>query len=59
MRARTREDEPPVADNEPTLVCLSCGDTMKYLRTIPRLGARPERLVFACPSCKEVEAKKI
>jgi hypothetical protein len=59
MRACTREGEPWVAGNEPTLVCLSCGDNMKYFRTIPRIGVNPERLLFLCPSCKEVETKKI
>jgi hypothetical protein len=30
---------------------------MKNVRTIPKLGVRPEQLVFACPSCNEVETK--
>ncbi len=38
--------------------CPSCGDTMKVSRTIPKLGVRPERLIFICPSCKEVAAKR-
>ena len=31
------ERSPPVPGNTPTLVCLSCGDTMEHLRTIPNL----------------------
>jgi hypothetical protein len=42
----------------PTLICPSCGDTMNHDRTIPQLGVLPELLVFICPSCKEVAAKK-
>ena len=45
--------------NTPTLVCLSCGDTMKYLRTIPKLGARREKLIFVCPSCKGFDTKEM
>jgi hypothetical protein len=41
------------------LVCPSCGDTMKHLRTIQKLGVRPEKLIFVCPSCKEVETKEL
>jgi len=52
------ERSPPVAGNTPTLVCLSCGDTMKYLRTIPKLGARRETLIFVCPSCKGFDTKE-
>jgi hypothetical protein len=32
---------------------------MKQCRTIPKLGLRPEQLIFVCPSCKEVEAKEL
>jgi hypothetical protein len=39
-------------DSARTIVCLSCGDTMKHLRTLPRLGVRLEKLIFVCPSCK-------
>jgi hypothetical protein len=53
------ERSPPVPDNAPTLVCLSCGDTMKHLRTFPKLGVRPERLIFVCPSCKAVDTKEL
>ena len=28
------------------------------LGTIPKLGVRPEQLIFICPSCKEVAAKR-
>jgi ubiquitin C-terminal hydrolase len=47
-----------VPDNALSPVCLSCGDTMRHFRTIPKLGVCPELLVFHCPSCYEVEAKK-
>jgi hypothetical protein len=52
------ERSPPLADTTPTLVCLSCGDTMKQLRTIPKLGVRPEQLIFVCPSCNGVDTKE-
>ncbi len=42
----------------PSLVCPSCGDTMRVSGTIPKVGVRPEQLVFLCPSCKEVAAKR-
>ena len=42
----------------PSLVCPSCGDTMRVCGTIPEVGVRPEQLVFLCPSCKEVVAKR-
>ena len=53
------ERSPPVPRNTPTIVCLSCGDTMKYLRTIPKLGARREKLIFVCPSCKGFDTKEL
>ncbi len=53
------ERSPLIPDNTPTLVCLSCGDTMKHLRTIPKLGVRPETLIFVCPSCKGVGTKEL
>ena len=49
----------PVLNSTRTLVCLSCGDTMKHLRTLPKLGVRPEKLIFVCPSCKEVHTKEL
>jgi hypothetical protein len=53
------ERPPPVSDNTPTLVCLSCGDTMKLLRAIPKLGVRAEQLIFLCPSCKGVDTREL
>jgi len=53
----TIERSPAVRDSTPTIVCFSCGDTMKHFRTIPKLGVRPEQLIFVCPSCKEVDTK--
>jgi len=55
----TIERSPPIPDYTPTIVCLSCGDTMKHLRTIPKLGVRLEKLIFVCPSCKEVDTKEV
>jgi hypothetical protein len=52
------ESPHPVRDSTRTLVCLSCGDTMKHLRTLPKLGVRPEKLIFVCPSCKAVDTKE-
>ena len=40
------ECPPLVPDNTPILVCPSCGDTMKHLRTIPKFGARLEQFIF-------------
>jgi Zn finger protein HypA/HybF involved in hydrogenase expression len=48
-----------VTDRGPTIVCRSCGDTMKHFRTIPRLGVRLEQFMFRCPSCKGVETKEL
>jgi hypothetical protein len=54
------ERSPPIVpDNPPTLACLSCGDAMEFVRTIPKLGILPELLVFHCPSCKEVDTKEL
>ena len=55
----TVERSPPIPDYTPTIACLSCGDTMKHLRTIPKLGVRPEKLIFVCPSCNEVDTKEL
>ena len=55
----TVERSPPIPDYRPTIVCLSCGDTMKHLRTIPKLGVRPEKLIFVCLSCNEVDTKEL
>jgi hypothetical protein len=49
---------PPLApDNTSILVCPSCGDTMKHLRTIPKLGVRLEQFIFVCPSCEEIDKR--
>jgi hypothetical protein len=32
---------------------------MQHLRTIPKLGARLEQFMFACPSCEKVETKEV
>jgi hypothetical protein len=49
---------PAVIDDTPTLVCLSCGDTKKPIRTILKLGVYPDMLVFVCPSCNDVETRE-
>jgi hypothetical protein len=54
----TNERSPLVPDGEPTIVCRSCGDTMKHFRTISRLGVRPEQFMFRCPSCNGVDTKQ-
>jgi hypothetical protein len=53
------ECSPLVPDNAPILVCPSCGDTMRHLRTIPKPGTRLEQLIFVCPSCQQVETKEV
>ena len=53
------ERAPLVPDSTRILVCLSCGDTMKHLRTIAKFGVRPKKLIFVCPSCKEVDTTKL
>jgi hypothetical protein len=52
------ESSPAVPDMTPTMLCLSCGDTMKHLRTIAELGVRPKQFIFVCPSCKGVDTKE-
>ena len=42
-----------------TMVCLCCGDTMSHFSTILKIGVRPERLIFVCPSCKGVDNKEL
>jgi hypothetical protein len=32
---------------------------MKHSRTISKLGVRPARLIFVCPSCKAVDYKEL
>ena len=53
------ERSPPVPDRAPTILCPSCGDTMKHSRTISELGVRPEQFIFVCPSCKGVDTKEV
>jgi hypothetical protein len=48
-----------VPDRGPTIVCRSCGDTMKHFRTIAKLGVRPEQFMFRCPSCKGVDTRQV
>ena len=44
------ECPPLVPDNTPV---------MRHFRTIPKLGARLEQLMFACPSCEQIETKEV
>jgi predicted metal-binding protein len=53
------ERSPTAPGNMPTLVCRSCGDTMQHLRTIPKLGARRETLIFVCHSCEGFDTKEM
>jgi predicted RNA-binding Zn-ribbon protein involved in translation (DUF1610 family) len=53
------ERSPPHPTEPPTMVCPSCGDTMKHVRTIAKLGVRSEQLIFVCPSCNAVDSKKL
>ena len=46
-------------DRGPTIVCRSCGDTMKHFRTISRFGVRLEQFMFRCPSCNEVDTREV
>jgi predicted RNA-binding Zn-ribbon protein involved in translation (DUF1610 family) len=55
--SRAIERSPQLRGSASTLVCLSCGDTATHAQTIPKLGVRPELMVFVCPSCKGVEAR--
>jgi hypothetical protein len=55
----TIESPAPIPASTRTLVCHTCGDTMKHLRTLPKLGVRPKKLIFVCPSCKEVETREL
>ena len=50
---------PPVRDTALTMLCVSCGDTMRHFRTIAKLEMRPEQLIFVCPSCKGVDNKEL
>jgi hypothetical protein len=53
------ERSPPTPNSRPTIICLSCGDTMKHFRTISKLGVRQEQRIFVCPSCKGVDTKEV
>jgi hypothetical protein len=53
------ERSPLVPDKGLTIVCPSCGDTMKHFRTIAKLGVRPKQHMFVCPSCKGVDTKEL
>ena len=53
------ERPPLVPDRGLTIVCRCCGDTMKHFRTILKLGVRPEKFMFRCPSCKGVDTKEV
>ena len=53
------ERSPLVSDKGRTMVCRSCGDTMRHFRTISRFGVRPEQFMFRCPSCKGVDTKQV
>ncbi|HEX3939508.1 MAG TPA: hypothetical protein VHX43_18555 [Xanthobacteraceae bacterium] len=56
--ARTVELMPRVLDRTPTMLCVSCGDTMKHSRTIEKIGVRPEQFIFICPSCQGVDSRE-
>ena len=49
---------PRIIDRTPTMLCICCGDTMKHSGTVARLGVRPKRFIFVCPSCSGVDAKE-
>jgi len=54
------ERSPPYpAGTPPTIVCVCCGDTMKRVRTIAKLGMRPEQFIFLCPSCKGIDTREV
>jgi hypothetical protein len=55
----TVEGSTAVPGNLLSLVCLTCGDTMKAVREIPKLEGHPGLLVLKCPSCNEVETKRM
>ena len=39
-------------------ICPRCGHLMTLVRTVPKLSALPELLIFRCPACNEVETKE-
>ena len=44
-----------IASATSVAICLHCGHLMRLVRTVPKVGALPEFLVFRCPSCNEVD----
>jgi hypothetical protein len=56
--ARTVELMPRVLDGTPTILCVSCGDTMKHVRTIEKVGVRPQQFIFICPSCQRIDNRE-
>jgi len=46
-------------DNLPILRCPACGDIMKLVRSVQRLGGLPDLSVVACLSCNETEVKDV
>jgi transposase len=38
-----------------TVLCRCCGEPMKRVRTIPKLGGMPALSVFLCDRCSHVE----
>jgi hypothetical protein len=53
------ECPPLVPDNTPILICPSCADTMKHVRTIPKSGVRLEQFIFVCPSCEGIDSREV
>ncbi len=49
---------PRILESTPTMLCLSCGDTMKHSHTIAQFRVRPQQLIFVCPSCKGVDTRE-
>jgi len=46
-------------DNLPILRCPACGDIMKLVRSVQRLGGLPDLSVVACLACNETEVKDV
>jgi hypothetical protein len=49
---------PRILESTPTMLCLSCGDTMKHSRTIAQLRARAQQFIFVCPSCNGIDTRE-
>ena len=47
-----------MADNLPMQRCPSCGNMMKLVRSVPRLGGLPDLHFVVCPSCNEVDVRE-